>query len=390
MARVCKRIWTWKGIRKTAWVLTYVDARGKRRRRQFDKKSEAEAERVRVEGQLTAGTHVPDATSVTVMDAALAFLADFEGLVHTGKRERSTLRAYDQHVNLHIAPYAIASVKLARLSGPDCTAYARALEAALSDAMSMRVFSTLRHIVRFAQGNGWIATNPAVAVRIRTAGERSRDDDQLAIPSKDQIKGLIVAAGSFDATGYAEALVLVLVFAGLRASELRGLRRQDLRLSEGKIDVRQRADRWNQLGPCKTKNSRRTIPLPPIAIAAIRRWLTNAPISAEDLAFPNGVGNVESYANIYNRTWVPLMEAAGLVDVAGKGPLRRISPWFALHTLRHVACSLWIEQGAPPKQIQMWAGHASIQFTLDRYGHLWTDEVSDQAITRAIERSLLG
>jgi integrase len=210
------------------------------------------------------------------------------------------------------------------------------------------------------------------------------------IPPKAQIKALIDAAKIFDATGYAEALVLVLAFAGLRASELRGLRRQDVRLSEGKIDVRQRADRWNELGPCKTKNSRRTIPIPPIAIAAIKRWLTNAPASAGDLVFPNGAGNVESYANIYNRTWVPLMEAAGLVDETGEGDRRSVSPWFALHTLRHVACSLWIEQGAPPKQIQMWAGHASIQFTQDRYGHLWADEVSDQAITRAIERSLLG
>jgi integrase len=291
---------------------------------------------------------------------------------------------------LHLAPYPISSKKLSRLAGPDCTAYARALELALSDAMATRVFSTLRHILKFAQGNGWIAANLASTVTVRTGGDRTEDDHRITIPPKAQIKTLIEAAKKFDATGYAEALVLLLAFGGLRASELRGLRRSDLNLKEGRVHIRQRADRWNKLGPCKTRNSRRTIPLPPMTLAAIRRWLDSAPTSLENLAFPNGVGNVESYANIYNRVWVPLMESAKLVDVIHDGDRRTVSPWFALHTLRHVACSLWIEQGAPAKQIQTWAGHASIQFTQDRYGHLWTDEMSEKAITRAIERSLLG
>lgn len=202
------------------------------------------------------------------------------------------------------------------------------------------------------------------------------------------------AAKTFDITGQAEAMVSVLTFGGLRASELRGLRRRDLRLNEGRIDIRQRADRWNVLGPCKTKNSRRTVPIPPATVAAIKRWLKSAPPSEEGLVFPNGIGKVESYANIYNRIWVPLMDAAGLVNVAVSGEAedetRSVSPWFALHTLRHVACSLWIEQGTTAKKVQTWAGHASVQFTMDRYGHLWSDETSDQAIARAIERSLLS
>lgn len=395
MAKVSKRAWITKdGEKRVGWRLSYIDANGQRHQRQFMRKADADAERVRIEGQLAAGVHVPDKSSITLADAAKAFLADFQGLVRAGKREKSTLRSYEQQVNLHLAPYPIAKLKLSRLGGPDCTTYARALEAALSDAMATRVFALLRHILKFAQGNGWIAANPASAVNVRTAGERSEDAEELAIPPKAQIKALFEAAKTFDTTGQAEAMVAVLAFGGLRASEMRGLRRRDLRLSEGKIDVRQRADRWNNIGSCKTKNSRRTVPIPPVAVAALKRWLKNAPTSQEGLVFPNGVGKVESYANIYNRIWVPLMEAAGLVDVSvagtGQDSVRTFSPWFALHTLRHVACSLWIEQGAPPKKIQTWAGHASIQFTQDRYGHLWSDDISDQAIARAIEKSLLS
>jgi hypothetical protein len=41
--------------------------------------------------------------------------------------------------------------------------------------------------------------------------------------------------------------------------------------------------------------------------------------------------------------------------------------------LRHTYASLLIAQGAHPKYIQVQMGHASIQTTLDRYGHLMPD-----------------
>ena len=43
------------------------------------------------------------------------------------------------------------------------------------------------------------------------------------------------------------------------------------------------------------------------------------------------------------------------------------------HDLRHTYTSLLIAQGAHPKYIQAQLGHASIQTTLDRYGHLMPD-----------------
>ena len=52
--------------------------------------------------------------------------------------------------------------------------------------------------------------------------------------------------------------------------------------------------------------------------------------------------------------------------VLRKAGLRRIR----FHDLRHTHTSLLIAQGAHPKYIQAQLGHASIQTTLDRYGHL--------------------
>ena len=49
------------------------------------------------------------------------------------------------------------------------------------------------------------------------------------------------------------------------------------------------------------------------------------------------------------------------------------------HDLRHTAASLLIRQGASVKAVQKTLGHRSAVVTLDRYGHLWPDELEDLA-----------
>ena len=47
---------------------------------------------------------------------------------------------------------------------------------------------------------------------------------------------------------------------------------------------------------------------------------------------------------------------------------------FNWHALRHFSVSCWIEAGFTPKTVQTFAGHASLQVTMDRYGHLFLNE----------------
>ena len=55
--------------------------------------------------------------------------------------------------------------------------------------------------------------------------------------------------------------MLTAIFTGLRASELRGLRWQDVDLKSGELHVRQRADRYSEIGKPKSKAGTRTVPL---------------------------------------------------------------------------------------------------------------------------------
>jgi integrase len=42
-----------------------------------------------------------------------------------------------------------------------------------------------------------------------------------------------------------------------------------------------------------------------------------------------------------------------------------------IHDLRHTAVALWIAAGASPQEVAARAGHTSVSFVLDRYGHLF-------------------
>jgi integrase len=396
MASVYKRHWiTRKGQCKEAWVVTWVNRDGKQRRRQRATKRAADALRLRIENQLAGGAS-PGAADRAIIDIAAAWLLDFEGLVKAGKREESTLRMYRQHVGLHLQPFAITKVKAGELAGPDCLEYARALEVSRSDAMAHRVFGSFRQILSFGVANGWLTGNPANSITIRTAGERADEDDKVEIPPKEDLRRLLAAAARLDNqdNGRALAFVWLQMSGGLRMSEVRGFPIAAFNRKLGTVAVRQRADKWGKVGPVKSAKARRRITLAPAAVAAIARWVPHVPKGELGLLFPNGAGNVESYANLWHRLWCPLMVSAGLATVernkTKEGERKIIRPNFGFHQLRHVAASLWIEQRAMPKQVQTWIGHANIQFTMDTYGHLWADPDSDRAIAAAAERSLLG
>lgn len=62
---------------------------------------------------------------------------------------------------------------------------------------------------------------------------------------------------------------------------------------------------------------------------------------------------------------------------------------FTWHALRYYAISTWIEAKLAPKTVQTFAGRASLQVTMDRYGHLFLSEDHQKAMD-AIARGLFA
>jgi integrase len=369
---------------KTAWQVDYRDGAGKRRHHQFDTKREADAFMVSARSEVAAGTHTPDSTSITVQEAADLWLArcDRDGL------EPTTTRAYRQHVDLHIAP-RIGSRKLSQLTTPFVNSFADQLLAdGRSKDMAKRVLRSLSAIVIEAQRRGLVAINNVkAATPIKIS---KRDKVRPEMPTKDELKAIIAA--TLD--DRSRPLVLTAIFTGLRGSELRGLKWADIDLKTGVLHVCRRVDRFNRFGPPKSEAGTRDIPLPPIIINTLRAWKLACPKGELDLAFPTGAGGVESHGNILSRVFWPIQVAAGVVvmrdgkDDEGK-PIKVPDAKFSLHSLRHAAAALWIEQGFGPKKIQTLMGHASIQQTFDLYGYLFEDHEDDSKAMAEIEARLL-
>jgi len=366
MTVIRKRQWaTAKGEAKTAWVVDYRDNFGKRRNKQFDLKKDAEAWLTSAAWEVSQGLHTPDSQSIKIREAVELWLAKAEG----DKLERSTLHQYRGLANKHINPF-IGEQKINRLSRPIVEAYRDELLATRSKAMTGKAIRALSSILSEAQRRGLVSQNVAHGVKIDRKG---RDKPQIEIPARLELKALINAANDDE-----KPLILTVIFTGLRASELRGLRWQDIDFDGAVLTVAQRADQWGKIGPPKSDAGFRSIPLPSLLVSTLKRWKLRAVPSALDLVFPSSTGTPIGYQNLLRRVFIPLQDRAGL------------SKRYGFHALRHAAASSWIEQKIDLKRLQVWMGHGSIQITLDTYGHLIKDAEKDAAIAEAAQALLLG
>jgi integrase len=177
------------------------------------------------------------------------------------------------------------------------------------------------------------------------------------------------------------ALVLDMAFAGLRIGEVAGLRRKCVDATKGRLHVVETAVEVRghvYFGPPKTDAGVRTVTLPPTIAAELRAHLDRFTAGGDDaLVFAGPDGGVLRPAGWRRRFWKPALEAAGLPT--------SLRP----HDLRHTAVSLWIEAGVNIREITRRAGHQSVAFTLQRYGHLLPNADEDGAL-QIEERFLSG
>jgi integrase len=157
-------------------------------------------------------------------------------------------------------------------------------------------------------------------------------------------------------------LVLVGAYGGLRIGELAGLRRNRVDLLRGTVTVAEIVVEVRgvlHIGPPKTRASRRTVGLPRFVVGELAVHLAE-PGDPQSFVFTAPQGGPLRVTGFRARVWRPATRAAGLDGLR-------------IHDLRHTAVALWIAAGANPKEVAARAGHASVSFTLDRYGHLYPE-----------------
>lgn len=387
MTAIRKRSWTApSGDTKTAWLVDYRDQSGKRRAKQFSRKRDAEEYADRARNEVRQGTHTHDRDSITVAIAADLWIAaaDAEGL------ERSTTKRYRELAKIHINP-RIGELKLTALTKPMVQDFRLELLQKLSRAMAAKVLRALSALLNNAMEIGAINQNVASAIKV---GKLKREAEKVVPPERADLKAMIAAT-----TDDERPLILTAITTGLRSSELRGLRWQDIDLAAATITVCQRADQWGVIGPPKSEAGRRTIPIAPELVSELKRWKLRCPHSSYGLAFPSKVGTPIRHNNMLRRLYFPLQVRAGLgvprLDAKGKPVLGEagqpvLTGRHSFHALRHAAASAWIESNIDLKRLQVWIGHENIRLTLDTYGHLLKDADKDAELALLASRDLFG
>ena len=207
---------------------------------------------------------------------------------------------------------------------------------------------------------GWLDRNPAERAQPPELGQRT-----LEVPSPDQVRALLAAAGAADERW--GMLLALAVLTGARRGELCALRWSDWDGESIRIG-RSLFRAGDQRGEKKTKSGReRWVAIAPPGVAHLKQWRATSIARAEDAgvrlvddaflvsAFPDGTRplNPDSLSSAVHRLAVKL----GM-------------PQVHMHSLRHFAATELIAAGVNPRDTAEILGHADGgMLALSTYAH---------------------
>lgn len=337
------------------WRARYVDDHGREHAKGFGRKADA---------QNWLNRQVSDQVTGTWTDPALSgvtFGAIAERWISTkATRAPKTVAGYRSILDTIVLPrwsevplrdvrYDDLQVWIARLSADGSVRFEGK---GLSASRVRQTHQLVGAVFKFAVRAKHLPANPAEGVEL----PRLPESEQRYL-THDQLHRVAVASGRM------RTLVLVLGYCGLRFGEAAGLQIGDVDLDTRRIRVRRSVTHVARTGLVEgsTKNhSSRTVPIPEFITRLLSTEMAGR--SGTDLVFPSRrVG----YLTLGEARWAFDKATATVDDCAG----------VRLHDLRHTCASLAIRSGANVKVVQRLLGHKTAVLTLDRYGHLFPDDL---------------
>ena len=362
---------TKKPARETTWRARYRDPSGGTRSKTFARKADAEQFLARNGTAIHEGDWTDPALRRTRFEEWSALWWKT-----TTKLSPSTRRGYERVLRLYIAPAfdgrAVGSITWIEVE----LFVGEQLKDGRSPKTVRHTTSVLSLIFKTAMRAKVIKENPASghAVTVRRT--------KHMILNMEQVHRLVDNTDARFKAG-----VWLLVLAGLRTSELCGLRVCDVDLQRHTITIAE-VQMWvtGELvvkGP-KSDSGNRVIPLPEwlvnelVVVMETRAVQLQRPIAPEDRIFvsKNGVAMTD------NRVW----------KIIDRAQTKAKLPRFRPYDLRHSHASLLIELGAHPKAISERMGHSEIGVTMNVYGHLFEGaqrQLTDQ-LDATVQRNQTG
>jgi integrase len=332
------------------YVVRYRTPQRTQTKRRVNMKRDAQEFAENVEVQKRSSAYVaPSAGRIVFGPVAESWLAGKVNLA------ASTRARYRSALDVHLLP-AFGAVPLSDITPERLRGWV-AKSAVSSSAATVRKNHTVLHqVLAQAVADGRLSVNLATELELPTV-----DETEKRYLSAVQLQRLAHAAGEHG------ALVLLLGFTGLRFGEAAALAARDIDLEHGRVRVHRSVTGVNgtMVYSAPKSHQSRTVALPQFLVEVLADHLAGKDPDA--LAFPDTRGGPQRLHNVRRRWWSQAVADSGVP--AGLNP----------HELRHTAASMAISTGASIKAVQKMLGHKSATLTLDRYGHLYPDELQGVA-----------
>lgn len=277
----------------------------------------------------------------------------------------STINSYKDRYNKNIKEI-IGSMVISDVKPMHCQNVLNVMDNNGYAGASMgRTKATMSAMFSDACENGLITANP---VTKSVKCPKKPDKNTKVLTLDEQEKFLTAVRESINYNHF-----LFILQTGVRSSELRGLKWDDIDFQNRIIHIRRNvihnsANNRFITGELKTSSGQRDIPMTQTAyglLVGMKHRQTSRQqkvISFEfsDHVFLNRNGRLSPNSN-YDSC---------LEKICDKASIERIS----MHTLRHTFATRCIESGMKPKTLQKILGHANISMTMDLYVHVTEDE----------------
>jgi integrase len=356
------------------WRARYVDDQGREHAKGFSRKVDAQQWlNKQVSDQVTGTWTDPALSGVTFGEMAQRWIST------KVTRAAKTVAGYESLLETLILP-RWENVALREVSFDDLQVWISSLSVdgsvrfqgkGLSASRVRQAHQVIGAVLKFAVKAKHLATNPADGIDLPT-----RPEVQQSCLTHEQLHRLAVASGRF------RTLVLVLGYCGLRFGEAAALQVGDIDLKSRRIRVSRSVTYVRGTGRVEgsTKNhSARMVPVPKFLVPLLTTEIQG---SRESLVFPSRRGGYLSPGEV---RWVfdPAVQSvraatkaqrAQEIEETGQAQTPEF-PVICPNELRHSCASLAISAGANVKVLQGLMGHKTATLTLDRYGHLFPDDL---------------
>lgn len=235
-----------------------------------------------------------------------------------------------------------------------------------------RVNKLLKRFFNYCVSEGYILRNPCANIIIPCDKESRKEE--IEVFTKEELSKII----NYNCEKTIKSVIFVALATGMRQGEVLGLKWEDLNYKTMEISIKRTVTSYCEIhgdkrkmvrdvqSP-KTKNSIRTIPLPPSLISVFDKAKKEQSLDKLKLGEKYNTSNVGfifltndgalQYKSSINKSWTVYLKNCGVKH-------RKF------HTLRHTYATLQFENDMPLKTVSNLLGHSSINITADIYTHV--------------------